>query len=129
GVSPFDGLRVDPADMRRACEIQARGHLLHLREGYLETRGRGDALAELMARSVPPLTVLIRSVARLDGGDGTAAGVMAEQVERTLGLEAGSLTRLLGVRAGQTLSSDDARRLFPAYLGAMERIVRYVDLW
>ena len=25
-----------PADLRRACEVQARGHLLHLREGYVE---------------------------------------------------------------------------------------------
>src|SRR5262249_17737040 len=69
GVNPFEGLRVDPADMRRACEIQARGHLLHLREGFLETRDRGDALAELMTRSLAPLTLLIRSLVRLDGGD------------------------------------------------------------
>ena len=50
GSDPFDGLRVDAADLRRACEVQARSHLLHLREGYLETRGRGDALADLIVR-------------------------------------------------------------------------------
>ena len=39
GKNPFEGLRVEPADLRRACEVQARGHLLHLRQGYMETRG------------------------------------------------------------------------------------------
>ena len=38
------------ADLRRACEVQARSHLLHLREGYLETRGRADALSDLIVR-------------------------------------------------------------------------------
>src|SRR5262245_27656186 len=49
GMDPFAGLRVNPDDLRRACEIQARSHLLHLREGYLETEGRSDAIAELLA--------------------------------------------------------------------------------
>ena len=59
GASPFDGLSVDPADLRRACEVQARSHLLHLREGYLETRGRADALAVLIVRSAPACAALI----------------------------------------------------------------------
>ena len=45
-----------PADLRRACEVQARSHLLHLREGYIETRGRSDALAVAHCRgSAAPL--------------------------------------------------------------------------
>ena len=67
GRDPFDGLRVDAADLRRACEVQVRSHLLHLREGYIETRGRGDAIAELVADSAAPLAGLVKSVARLLG--------------------------------------------------------------
>ncbi|HVQ41788.1 MAG TPA: hypothetical protein VMS54_06270, partial [Vicinamibacterales bacterium] len=26
GVPPFDGVRINPDDLRRACEVQARGH-------------------------------------------------------------------------------------------------------
>ena len=54
GADPFASLVVDPADVRRACEVQARSHLLHLREGYLETRGRADALSVLIVDSAPP---------------------------------------------------------------------------
>src|SRR5262249_40034889 len=32
GENLFASLAVDPADVRRACEVQARSHLLHLRE-------------------------------------------------------------------------------------------------
>src|SRR5215472_3852480 len=37
GTDPLADLHIDPADLRRACEIQAKGHLVHLRQGWLET--------------------------------------------------------------------------------------------
>src|SRR5204862_1473469 len=48
GANPFQQLTVDAADFRRAVEVQARSHLVHLREGYIETGRRGDALAGLI---------------------------------------------------------------------------------
>src|SRR5580765_7371244 len=67
GANPFASLAVDPADIRRACEVQARSHLLHLREGFLETRGRGDALAVLIVKSAAAFAALVTSIARLEG--------------------------------------------------------------
>src|SRR5712692_2795887 len=67
GENPFDSLTVDPADVRRACEVQARSHLLHLREGFLETRGRSDALAVLIVQSAGAFGALVSSIARLEG--------------------------------------------------------------
>ena len=84
GQNPFDGLAVDPADLRRACEVQARSHLLHLREGYLETRGRADALAVLIVRSAPPFAALLQSVARLQGLAANDASAVGRHAERTL---------------------------------------------
>ena len=75
GNNPFDGLRVEPADIRRACEVQARSHLLHLREGFLETRGRADALAVLIVRSAAPFAALIRE-------PGAAAGCSGDRSRR-----------------------------------------------
>src|SRR5258708_9809472 len=112
GENPFNGLRVDPADMRRACEVQARSHLLHLREGFIETQGRSDALADLIARSAAPLSALLRSVARLNGGR-AADGVLAE----------------IASLSGKPLSSDSARRLFPDYLSAVEHLTNEIDRW
>ena len=129
GSSPFDGLKVGAADIRRACEVQARSHLLHLREGYLETRGRGDALAVLIVRSAAPFAALLRSVARLQGlstHDGAAA---ARHAERALNLPGGHVADVVKLANVNEISSAEATRLFPAYLDAVERLAKYVDGW
>jgi hypothetical protein len=129
GSSPFEGLSVDPAHLRHACEIQARSHLLHLREGYIETAGRSDALADLIVRSAAPFVALVTSVARLQGIDARDAASAAAGLEHALGLPGGSLTEILGLSAGASLSSGTARRIFPAYLAAVERLTNYIDRW
>jgi hypothetical protein len=129
GENPFDGLRVGPAELRHACDIQARSHLLHLRQGYLETRGRGDALADLIARSAPPFVALVKSVARLQGEPSLDRAGAAALVERTLGLGAGTLGEIVKLHPGASPKSEDARRLFPGYLAAVERLTSYLDHW
>jgi hypothetical protein len=128
GADPFAGLRVDPAYLRQACEVQARSHLLHLREGFLETRGRGDALAELLLRSAAPLVALLQSVARLEGMT-AAADTAAALVEQRTGIPSGSLARIAQLTGRKDLSSDEARRLFPGYLDAVQRLTAFVDRW
>jgi hypothetical protein len=129
GSDPFAALRVDPAHLRQACEVQARSHLLHLREGFLETRGRGDALAELLLRSAPPLVALVQSVARLEDRTAPGGEAAAAMVEQKVGIPAGHLSRIVQLSGRKDLSSDDARRLFPAYLDAVQRLTAYVDRW
>ena len=129
GRNPFEGLSVDPADVRRACEVQARSHLLHLREGYVETGGRGGALAVLIVRSAAPFAMLLASIARLQGlatDDHAAAG---RHAERTLHLPPGVVTDVVCLATATEISSAEAVRIFPAYLDAAERLVRYVDGW
>jgi hypothetical protein len=128
GASPFASITVDPADVRRACEHQARSHLLHLREGFLETRGRADALAVLIVSSAAPFAALITSIARLEGRDATDAAGAGRHAERTLGLT-GAITDVVQLVGVQEIPSADALRLFPPYLAAVEKLVRYVDGW
>jgi len=110
GRNPFERLRVEPNDLRWACEVQARGHLLHLREGYVETRGRNDALAVLIVRSAPAWASLLENVARLEHGTATTDDV----------------TKLVGVKE---ISNDEAARIFPGYLENVERLTKRVDGW
>jgi hypothetical protein len=113
GASPFDGLSVDPADMRRACEVQARSHLLHLREGYIETGADSQTLSRLIARSAAPLSALLKHVERLTGG------ATVDPV----------LSRITELAPGGTVSADEAQRLFAPYLLAVERLVDALDRW
>jgi hypothetical protein len=129
GSNPFDGLHVDSEDVRRACEAQARSHLLHLRQGFLETRGRADALAVLIVRSAAPFAALLSSLARLQGlaaADPAAAG---RHAERTLELPPGVVTDVVKLAHVTEISSAEATRIFPAYLDAAVRLAAYVDGW
>ena len=128
GTNPFDGLRVEAADLRRACEVQARGHLLHLRQAFMETRGRADALAVLIVRSAPAWASLLQNVARLDGHSSNDRSAAARHVEHLLAVTNGveEIVKLVGVKE---IPSADALRVFPGYLDAVERLTKYVDRW
>src|SRR5262249_46994391 len=99
GANPFDGLAVDPADLRRAVEVEAPGPVLHVREGFAEPRGRSDALAVLIVDSAAALAALLTNVERMEKRK--PAAVLAE-------VAALSHTR--------EISNTDADRLFPPYL-------------
>jgi len=129
GVNPFASLAVDPADVRRACEVQARSHLLHLRESFLETRGRADALAVLIVQSAAAFAALVTSIARLEGHANDDAVSAARHVERTLGTPNSAVSEITRLAGAHDVSSADAERLFAPYLDAVERIVAYVDGW
>jgi hypothetical protein len=129
GASPFEGLSVEPADLRRATETQARSHLLHLREGYLETRGRGDAVADLIVRSSAALAALVRSAARLHNVASDDSHAATRHVETSAGIPPGSLGNVVKLAAGGSLSIDEARRIFPPYLEALEKLANAIDSW
>ena len=129
GDNPFDGLTVDPADIRRACEVQARSHLLHLREGFLETRGP----RRRARRADRPIGGAVRGAAHERGA---AAGLSthdaaaaARHAERTLALPGGAVTDVVKLAHVSEISSAEATRLFPGYLDAVERLAKYVDGW
>jgi hypothetical protein len=129
GRNPFDGLVIDPADVRRACEVQARSHLLHLREGFIETNGSGNAVAVLLVESAPPFAALLGSIARLQGLQTHDRAAIARHAERELQLPPGSVSEIVKLAEVTGISAVEAMRIFPEYLSAAERLVQYVDGW
>lgn len=115
GDDPFAGMQVNEGDLRRACELQAKSHLIHLREGYLESSGDGRALGTLMARSAPALRSLLGSIERLEPGTAAAAGMDDGLV--------GEIARAADARIA------DPSALFTRYLEAVERLWQMVDRW
>jgi hypothetical protein len=128
GSNPFEQLTVDPDDLRRAVEVQARGHLLHLREGYIETRARGDALAVLILQSAPAFAALLLSLARLNGRATHDPSAAARHGETLVGADS-VLTKIVDLVGVHDIPSSEAERLFPPYLDAVQRLVQYVDTW
>ncbi|MDE3155964.1 MAG: hypothetical protein KGN76_12720 [Acidobacteriota bacterium] len=129
GTDPFADLQVREADLRRACEVQARSHLLHHREGYLEAAGRPRAVSDLIVASAPALAALLRNIARLEGVSSGDHESLAAHIRGRLRLETHVLRDVLALAGNGHPDADAALRLFPAYLDAVDRLARYADTW
>lgn len=113
GTPPFASATVEAADLRRAVEVQARSQLLHLREGFIETRGRADALSLLIADSAPAFRALLASLRRVDPTfDPGATG-----------------KEIAAIADAHDLPSAEAERLFAPYLDLLVRLVHHIDSW
>lgn len=129
GRNPFDGLSISADDVRRACEVQVKSHLLHLRENYLEMNGRSAAVAELVAESAPAFALVLRRLARLDGSPAETLAELDTWATRRAGLDARVVGNVLALTGGGPATGVDPHRLFPEYLHAVEALARFVDAW
>jgi hypothetical protein len=124
GADPFHGLSVSRADIRRACELQAKSHLIHLREGYLESGGEPDAVMRLIADSAGPFRALLKNIAMLADDIGDEVPDIAE---RQIGIPADVVRDVFSAGAGAQSSITEPTALLHRYIDAAERIWEYVD--
>ena len=131
GDDPFATVRVADADRRRGCELQAKSHLIHLREGFLETQGDPKHVGRLIASSAPAFRTLLTNLARLEIGDQSDRGLdmtaLASTIERIIGVPAPLTAEILASTGMSTIA--DPTALLARYIDASERIWRYVDGW
>jgi hypothetical protein len=127
GHPPFQDAIVPLDHLRRACEVQAKGHLIHLREGWLEAAGHDEALAALLVRSAGPLRALLTNVARLHGTD-ASDGDRAMAGARLAGLPEGLVGDILALDESPNRGHHLIGEL-PAYLSASEALWAFVDTW
>ena len=92
GTDPFKDLTISSEDLRRACEAQIKSHLVHLREGFIESSGRPQRIAELVTTSAPAFAALLRNVARLNGASSSNRADATREGAAVAGLPAGLVT-------------------------------------
>jgi hypothetical protein len=129
GASPFEGIAIDDADLRRACETQIKSHLVHLREGFIESGGQPRAVADLVTASAPAFGNLLRNLARLNGGGARDRATATRDGARVAHLPDAVVSDILSLERPSTMSTTDPARLFPDYLAAVEQLARVVDSW
>ena len=130
GDEPFEGVAVSNADRRRGCEQQAKSHLIHLREGFLETGGDPADVAELIAASAPAFRALLVTLARLELSDAVTPDndELTAFVEQTIGIPASLVKEILAAPATMNTVADPAA-LMARYIDGSEHIWRFVDGW
>ncbi len=126
GADPFADARISPADVRRACELSAKSHLVHLREGFMETGGEPQTIGRLIAASAPAFSALLGNIARLADEDDSD---VAETAERQIGIPASVVREVLSAGAGARSTIAEPTALLSRYIAAAERVWEYVDTW
>ncbi len=127
---PFEDVTVDIADRRRGCELQAKSHLIHLREGYLESGGDPRAISSLIAASAEGFRRLLVNLALLVAPDGPAAAHDLPAVaEGHFGIPAALTREVLASADSRPSTIADPTALLARYVSAVERIWEFVDGW
>jgi hypothetical protein len=129
GGNPFAGLTIRDEDVRRACEVQVKSLLLHLREDFIECRGRSADVTALVADSAPAFAQLLRRLARLDDVVCTTNAEIANYACGRPKLDARVVGDVLALSRSASASGVDAVKLYPEYLAAVESLWRFVDSW
>jgi hypothetical protein len=128
GRDPLAGLTVAPEDVRRACEVHAKGHLLHLRQGWIDAAGHADRLADLAVRSAGPFRALTASLARLSGAGADSDEQLAAFIATTTAAPADLAREVLSLEGSPDAARNVAARM-GAYLALSERLWQFVDTW
>lgn len=125
GTPPFAGIAVRPEELRRACEAQAKGHLIHLRQAWIDAAGHSHDLERRLAASALPLNVLLSHVATLDGRRGDD---LTEYVTARFGAHADILRAVLALEKHPEGAHALLPRM-PQYLTACEQVWAFIDGW
>jgi hypothetical protein len=128
GGTPFTDASISAPDLRRACEVQAKAQLIHLRQGWLESAGHTEDLAEVIERSAGPLRVLLANVARLNGTPADDPDGLSRVAHELIDMPADLVRALLALESAPAQSRSLVPRL-PEYLAALERLWAFIDAW
>jgi hypothetical protein len=128
GEDLLAGVEVRADDLRRACEVQAKAHLIHLRQGWIEAAGHADEQAELIERSAAPLRALLTNIARLTGRAAADPAGLAQAAAELFGMPAPLVNEVLALETAPQRSRTLVDQL-PEYLDASERLWATIDRW
>jgi len=128
GTDPFEAATVNLDDLRRACEGQARGHLIHLRQGWIEHGGHAGGVTHVIEHSAAPLRQILSNLSRLDGEAAKDDAALASFAARRIGMPEDLISAVLSLDATPHRARTLAPRL-PEYLAACEQLWSFSDAW
>ncbi len=129
GRNILPGLEIGLENLRRQCEEQVKGKLIHLSQGYMETGGDKSAITGLVAASIEPFTEVMRNVLRLMGKDVPVhKHTVIKDFCQDTGLDERPFMEALKLhREGLKPSKDEIDALFADYLEQIRLLAEKVD--
>jgi len=132
GEDVLGGLEIEGRDLRLQCEREAKGKLIQLRRGYLETGDKARDRATLFSQSIKAFLVIMRSMLWLSGADPAprSGAEVVDAAARVAGRTFPYMKKALEFRAGgPRLAGAEARRLMAGYLEEAAFLADWIDSW
>ncbi|MGH9419930.1 MAG: nucleotidyltransferase domain-containing protein [Thermoanaerobaculia bacterium] len=129
GDDPTTGVSVSRSDLRLQVEQQALGKLLHMRRAAMAVGNDGGEQLKVLEVSLSAIMVVFRGVMRLEGKlPPQDYSELAALVGNSAGFDPAPMQRVVKhVRGTEKLKKEDAQRVLHGYLGALDRLVAYLD--
>jgi len=129
GESPFEGIIVEPGDLRLQVEREAMGVLLRLRGAVLLAGTDSAEQKKLMTASLSTLMVVFRGVLRLAGRTPPRGyAEIAREVSALAGIDAAAFEAVSRqLRDSGEIPKDRVREMLGAYLNGMGTVATYVS--
>jgi hypothetical protein len=129
GDPPFDGIRVNPADLRLQVEHQTMGKLLQLRQAIMAAGGDSALQLDVLDKSLSTLMVIFRAVVRMNSElPSQDYEALTRSVAEKAGFSPEPFVRVIRpTRGTEKLRRDAASGILEEYLSAMESLVAYLD--
>ncbi len=129
GQDLIKGIEIKKSDLRRECEREIKGKLLHLRQGYFVSQAKRKKLVELFSVSLDAFINLFPAILNLVDEQIPAkkkeildTTVMLAQLDGTL------FQTLWGLKTGTgKLSEEEAARVWQLYVEQVQLLGRFVD--
>lgn len=129
GEDPLRELVIDREDVRRQCERELRGKLLHLRAGAVDCGGKRRAMAELLRATLPAMTAIFQGLLYVAGKPHALVGTELQDAARdAFDLDTGLFHELYQLRIEKHSPGHDVLEgMLTRYLRELERLVMWAD--
>jgi hypothetical protein len=131
GEPPFDGIKVDLANLRLQLEQEAMGKLIRLRQGLLASGNDGQRQLELLSASASAIMIIFRAFLRMHGEKPPVDNLLlVDAVARRAGFDPAPFARVVRhVRGEAPLKPAEVGPVLAEYLRGMGQLVTYLDVY
>ena len=129
GKDVLKSLDIARQDLRLQCERELKGKLLHLRQGFVMTRGHKGGLKGLIKESVGAFTAIFRALLHLQGKEIPAAKQdVIQQACKVFNLDEDLFSTLIAIRQDAAKPSQtELEKIVVAYIQQIDALSNQVD--
>ena len=130
GADPFDGMKIEPANLRLELEHELKGKVLLLTGRFLVTKGVTREVDKLMVSSLSAFLTLFRAALRLYGDTPPAKKMdVLPMLSRRVKFDEEIFRIVWELKEGKKRPGLDSAQIFSRYLAAVQSVTSAVDLW